>query len=194
MELFVAAFLALPFALFAVLCALRRARFRALATALGADHHGANPFAPGTIRGQGYTIELEKVGKAYRTLVRRDGPTPGTFLLRARFFERFPDWSAAFVPGLRQERVFLWELALRAFVEPAADEQRALLAWLGPAAGTGVAQALRRAALDEIHVTDGHVSASLRGIVTSSTRLRAVLEALALVAPHGAAGATRRAS
>ena len=109
----------LPFAVYAVVARMRPARYRALASRLGAKHESAGWFAPGKIVGPGFEIESAKVIKAFRTRVQvAASETPGTFFLDPRFFADFPDWSHARVPAAGTQRVFLWEIAVQRHVEP----------------------------------------------------------------------------
>jgi hypothetical protein len=172
----------LPFALFALFFQRRCARFRALARELGGEHLGRWPLSPGRIHGADFEVVAEKAGKAYRTVVRREAPTPaGTFLLRPAFFARFPDWDGVRVPGLAPMRAFLWEVQVVRHLEPNAKQRAALLEWLP--ARLELSGLLEAGGVDEIRVADGTLSTSLRGIETRPERLRAVLEALRALEP-----------
>lgn len=195
MEALFFAAVGLPFVLFALLCRARRARFRALADALHGAHVDAGPFVPGGIHGTDFEIEAAKSGKAYRTELRvAAGRTPGTFVLQTEFFEGFPDWRCARVPGVRRERLFFWQVSLPGYVEPDEAQRAQLLRWLAPPPHADTLEALRSAKVREVRIDDGFVSASFSGIVTNLERLRRTLDALRSLAPgeRRSAGHARR--
>lgn len=188
MDVLLAALLALPFVLFALVTWRRRARFRSLAPALGGTHTSSWPFVPGRIRGADFEIEAAKVGKSYRTLVRAAAArgTPGTFLLKPEFFEGFPNWGSVRVRAVTRQRAFLWEVSLPGWGEPDKEQRSLLLRWLGSwPPHSGLDEKLRSAEVREIWVEDGFVSTDFRGIVTSLARLRPALEALRALSSGG---------
>lgn len=184
-DLFPVLLLALPFVAFALLSLRRRARYRALASALGARHVDAGPFRPGTIAGEDFELEAAQVGKTYRTRLRLSaGGTPGSFHLRREFFGAAPDWSFVRVPGTRQERVFLWQVELPGCVEPSREQREALLRWLPRAAPCAETQAaLAAAGIRELVVADGALSATFRGILSDRARIQRALAALRRLSP-----------
>src|SRR5688572_10675908 len=85
----------------------RRMRFRRLAAALEGSF-----MRTGLLRykvvGRDFSIEPRRVGRGYRTFVNGSVPeAPGTYLLKTRFFDRFPDWDHAMVLGMKSERAFV---------------------------------------------------------------------------------------
>jgi len=182
-ELIPVLFLALPFVAFALLALRRRARQRSLASALGARHVDAGWFRPGTIAGADFELEAAQVGKTYRTRLSLSAAgTPGTFHLRREFFGAVPDWSFAWVPGRRQERVFLWHVELAGCVEPSREQREALLRWL-PRAAPETQAALAAAGIRELVVADGAIATTFRGILSDRARVELALAALRCLSP-----------
>jgi len=189
--LFLVAVLALPFVGYALVALTRKARYRSLASKLGATHIDRGWFVPGAIAGERFEIEAAQVGKSYRTRLRVDvGGTPGCFLLRPGFFGESPDWAFAWVPGARNERVFLWEVAVRRLVEPTREQRDRLLHWLARSSQrAGLHEVLAAAGIREIFIDDGSISVRFRGIVSNLARLQRTLEALRRLAPDDRAPA-----
>jgi hypothetical protein len=179
-ELFLAAFLGLPFLLFAALSVWRRGRFRNLAAELGGRHVSTGLLAHGAIEGADFKVEVVRWGKSHGT--RASVPvreSPGEFLLRAGFFEGSPDWDKVFVRGVRAERVFLWQVRIGGLVRPERAQQQALLDWLPPVAEFRRLRAgLDDAEIDELTLDEQGLSTSFRGIASDATRLRRTLAAL----------------
>jgi hypothetical protein len=180
LPLFVGTVVAFPFAAFAVLVRLRRARQRALARELRARHVETGPFAPGTIRGTDFEIDLTKAGKTYVTHVRVTAPSaPGEYHLRRGFFGPALDWAHVRVPAEVRQRVFLWEVALPGGAEPDRAGRAALVDWMSPdVASSEYAAALAAARIHEIVVAHGFVATRFNGVVQAPERMRRTLAAL----------------
>jgi hypothetical protein len=178
--------LALPFVVYAIVALARRARYRSLASRLGAEHVSSGWFAPGKIKGDRFEIEAVRVGKSYRTEVRVAPRTaPGIFFLRREFFGDRPDWKFVSVPGSRRERVFLWEIALPRAVEPTRAQRESLQAWLATCAPLSVVRdALAAAKIRRILIEDGSVSTTFGGIVSRFARLQRAIHALRQLTPQ----------
>jgi len=179
-ELFVAAVLALPFALFALLTLWRRARFRRLAQELGGRWTSTALFAPGALEGPDFRLEVVRRGKGYGTRVSvAVRASPGVFLVRAAFLAEASGAAHVFVPGVRTERVFGAELRFGGLVPAEREQRQALLAWLPPAAELRrLHAALEEARIDELELDPTHLAASFRGIRSDATHLRRTLAAL----------------
>jgi len=169
-----------PVAIFLALALVRRKRFRALAGMLGGRHEGFNPLTPGAIVGEDFRIEAVRVQKSYRTeIVVCASGAPGIFVLDPEFFRGLPNWPFARVFGSRTERVFLWEVELPALAQANREQQEQLLAWLPkPAECEGLHELLKAAHVRAIHVTEGRLSTTFRGIVSDPERIRHTLDAL----------------
>jgi len=179
-RLVLAALLLGPFAVFLALALMRRKRYRALAEQLGARHEGLNPITPGAIVGEDFRIEAVRVQKSYRTeILVCAGGAPGHFVLDPEFFHGAPNWPFARVFGSRTERIFLWEIELPALAPASREQQEQLLAWLPkPAECDGLYETLKAAHVRAIHVSEGRLSTTFRGIVSDSERIRLTLDAL----------------
>lgn len=172
-------FLGLPFALFALLTVARKNRLRSLAESLGARQMDVGLFSLGRIIGESFEIAPKKIGKSYSTEVRIVSKTPGTFFLDPRFFDGFPDWDFAKVPASRTERAFFWHVSLPGYAQPSPEQRQKLLGWLPhPLEARSLRTNLDEAGIREIHVAEGSVSTSLRGLVLNRGRLHRTLEAL----------------
>jgi len=188
--LFLASLFVLPFALFAALTWLQRARWRELARELGARREPRGLFAPDAIVGERFRVEAVKLGKAYRTEIHvRAEHTPGRFVLPPEFFQDGPNWAFAKVPGARTERVFLWQITLPGLAAPSVGELEQLRAWLPAEAElAGLHPLLVGSGARAILVGEGSVATTFRGFVTEPARVRGALDALARLAPAVPAG------
>ena len=169
-----------PVAIFLALALMRRQRYRALAGMLGGRHEGFNPLTPGAIVGEDFRVEAVRVQKSYRTeIMVCANAAPSHFVLDPEFFRGFPNWPFARVFGSRTERVFLWEIELPSLAQANREQQERLLAWLPrPAECEGLHELLKAAHVRAIHVTDGRLSVTFRGIVSDAERIRLTLDAL----------------
>lgn len=196
LDLYFALFLAALFLGYGMLALRRRARYRSLASRLGARHVDAGWFRPGTIAGTDFELEAVQVGKTYRTrMLVAAGDTPGPFLLGREFFGDAPNWSHAKVSGTHNERVFLWQVTVGGYVEPSREQRESLLRWLPPdALSADTPAALAAAKIREVVIADGAVSTRFSGILSNPARIQLALEALRRLTPGEASSRAVRAA
>jgi hypothetical protein len=182
MDLFLFGYLCVPFVLYACVMRLRMSRWRALASALGAEYVAGRWLGLGRIVGEHFEISLEKIGKGLFTKIcMRAGSDPGVFHLRREFFGDGSNWSFAKVPGTTKQRAFAWEITLPGYVDPSPEERDRLARFL-PKSLSGIDRALEDARIRDVTIASGVVSAHLNGVVSSSTRLERALDALRAIA------------
>ena len=184
-DLFVISWLVLPVALYAIVALTRRPRFRALAQILGAAHVDNGLWRPGSIAGDGFTIEIStrwsgSGSSTYHTRVRVTAPgTPGRLFIKPGFFKAFPNWKFVKAIEPRLERAFVMKVTVMRFVELSREQREHFLQWLPTALDPAqVHAALTRARVRDIIVEDGSLMTSVSGCVSNFARIKRIVDAL----------------
>ena len=177
---------ALVLASYAVIALLRKRRFQSLSSRLGARFVETGLFAPGRVVGDGFAIEASVIGagryRRYRTIVQMAATrTTGAYLVKAAFFENFPDWRFVKALGTHSERVFVTTVTFPRYLDCTPEQRQGLLDCLGPRASVEAGQlhqALRRLRIRELSMENGLVTISFRGAVSNRDRIEGTLNVL----------------
>ena len=186
-QLFTGLLLAIVAAAYGGVVVLRKQRFRALSARLDAAYVDAGLFQPGKVVGHNFEVQALPTGagkgRTYRTTVRVAMPrAPGDYVLRAEFFDDFPDWRFAMSPGMASQRVFGLAVSMPAYVETTPEQRRMLTGWLRHCDAPKVREDLRNFHIPEIRLENGHGIVSFRGAVTNHDRIQGALKLLGALA------------
>jgi len=180
-------------AIYYVVFALRKSRFRSTAQRLLAHYDPIGFFSSGKIVGDGYSIEIKKQGtgkySSLFTLVVADvlPPVNEKYLLKSEFFEKFPDWHFAKVMGPTKERAFFVMLDSQRYVELTPEQKKVLSQWFSRSKirTSEIFNGLKENKVREVTLSEDSVRVRLAGAVTSYDRLYPLVTLLKSFKPKG---------
>jgi len=188
-KVFAVSFIALIFIFYGFVAWRRKARFRSLASKLNATYTDMGCFAPGKITGNDFDINVYTAGvgrsRRYFTTLKVSAPkAPSTYLLKAPFFEKYPDWKFVKVLGTASERVFVTTISVPRYLELSPEQQDRLLSWLGHSSISfkEFHQVLKKNRINELVLSETSLMTTFKGVVSNLDRLRGSLNALRLLA------------